>query len=104
MAAAGDAAEFLDVDVDQFAGPGAFVAAHGLAGGPVAGGQGVQAVPDRDAVGGRGGGTETTTVRGVLMRLPLGEDEVSAVLAHLDQVREDVAAWEERTRLTGFDA
>ncbi|MGW2459433.1 oxidoreductase [Streptomyces sp. NPDC001761] len=38
------------------------------------------------------------------LRLPLGEDGVSAVLAHLDQLREDVAAWEERARLTGFDA
>lgn len=45
-AAVGDAAELLDVDVDQFAGPGAFVAARGFAGGPIAGGQCGQAVPD----------------------------------------------------------
>ncbi|MFE6866256.1 oxidoreductase [Kitasatospora sp. NPDC057692] len=38
------------------------------------------------------------------LRLPLGEDSVDAVLAHLDQVREDVAAWEERSRATAFDA
>lgn len=37
------------------------------------------------------------------LRLPLGDDGVSAVLAHLDQVREDVTAWEKRTRATGFD-
>ncbi|MFE7486326.1 oxidoreductase [Kitasatospora sp. NPDC057965] len=37
------------------------------------------------------------------LRLPLGEDSVSAVLAHLDQVREDVAAWEERSTATAFD-
>lgn len=56
-AAVGDAAEFLDVDVDEFAGPGAFVAADGLAGGPVGGGQGGQTVPDQDAVGGGRGDT-----------------------------------------------
>lgn len=37
------------------------------------------------------------------LRLPLGDDGVGAVLAHLDQVREDVTAWEKRTRATGFD-
>ncbi|MEU6505000.1 oxidoreductase [Streptomyces sp. NPDC046942] len=37
------------------------------------------------------------------LRLPLGDDGVSAVLAHLDQVREDVTAWEKQTRATGFD-
>ena len=37
-------------------------------------------------------------------RLPLGEDAVDAVLGHLDQVRGDIAAWEKRTRATGFDA
>ncbi|MET8698579.1 oxidoreductase [Kitasatospora sp. NPDC004723] len=37
------------------------------------------------------------------LRLPLGEDSVGAVLAHLDQVREDVAAWEERSTATAFD-
>jgi NAD(P)-dependent dehydrogenase (short-subunit alcohol dehydrogenase family) len=38
------------------------------------------------------------------LHLPLGDDAVSAVLAHADQVRDDVAAWEKRTRDTGFDA
>ncbi|MDV7217391.1 oxidoreductase [Streptomyces prunicolor] len=38
------------------------------------------------------------------LRLPLGEDAVDAVLGHLDQVRGDIAAWEKRTRATGFDA
>ncbi|GAB3807112.1 SDR family NAD(P)-dependent oxidoreductase [Micromonospora zhanjiangensis] len=38
------------------------------------------------------------------LRLPVGEDGVSAVLAHLDQVREDVVAWEKQTRATAFDA
>ncbi|MEU6282143.1 oxidoreductase [Streptomyces sp. NPDC047028] len=38
------------------------------------------------------------------LRLPLGDDGVSAVLAHLDQVRDEVTAWEKRTRATGFDA
>ncbi|MEU6378226.1 oxidoreductase [Streptomyces sp. NPDC046909] len=37
------------------------------------------------------------------LRLPLGDDGVTAVLAHLDQVREDIAAWEKSTRATGFD-
>ena len=36
------------------------------------------------------------------LRLPLGDDGVSAVLDHLDQVRDDVLAWEKRTRRTGF--
>ncbi|MGK5638626.1 oxidoreductase [Streptomyces sp. URMC 126] len=38
------------------------------------------------------------------LRLPLGDDGVSAVLAHLDQVREDVLAWEKQSRATAFDA
>ncbi|MET8580632.1 oxidoreductase [Streptomyces collinus] len=38
------------------------------------------------------------------LRLPLGDDGVSAVLTHLDQVREDVAAWEKQARATAFDA
>lgn len=37
------------------------------------------------------------------LRLPLGDDAVTAVLGHLDQVREDVVAWEKRTRATAFD-
>ncbi|GGS90442.1 SDR family NAD(P)-dependent oxidoreductase [Streptomyces chromofuscus] len=37
------------------------------------------------------------------LRLPLGDDSVTAVLDHLDQVRADVTAWEERTRDTAFD-
>ncbi|MBC9726963.1 oxidoreductase [Streptomyces sp. TRM68367] len=37
------------------------------------------------------------------LRLPLGDDGVSAVLGHLDQVRDEVIAWEKRTRATGFD-
>ncbi|ANS67698.1 short-chain oxidoreductase [Streptomyces lincolnensis] len=37
------------------------------------------------------------------LRLPLGDDGVTAVLGHLDQVREDIAAWEKRTRATAFD-
>ncbi len=54
-AAVGDAAEFLHVDVDQLAGPVAFVAAHGFAGGPVQVGKAGQAVTVQDAVGGGGG-------------------------------------------------
>lgn len=38
------------------------------------------------------------------LHLPLGDDAVDAVLGHLDQVRGDIAAWEKRTRVTGFDA
>ena len=57
-AAVGDAAEFLDVDVDQFTGPVAFVAADELSGGAVQEGESVQAVPDQDAVDGRGGQAE----------------------------------------------
>ncbi|MEU5091152.1 oxidoreductase [Streptomyces sp. NPDC021356] len=37
------------------------------------------------------------------LRLPLGDDAVTAVLGHLDQVRGDVTAWEKRTRATTFD-
>ncbi|WP_369273186.1 oxidoreductase [Streptomyces sp. R11] len=37
------------------------------------------------------------------LRLPLGDDGVSAVLGHLDQVRDDVLTWEKRTRATAFD-
>ncbi|MEU9985315.1 oxidoreductase [Streptomyces sp. NPDC048045] len=35
------------------------------------------------------------------LRLPLGDDGVDAVLTHLDQVREDVTAWEKPARATG---
>jgi hypothetical protein len=52
-AAVGDAAEFLDVDVDGFARAGVFVVADGLACGPVRGGRGGQVVTDGDAVGRR---------------------------------------------------
>jgi NAD(P)-dependent dehydrogenase (short-subunit alcohol dehydrogenase family) len=38
------------------------------------------------------------------LHLPLGDDAVTAVLDHLDQVRADVTAWEKRTRNTAFDA
>ncbi|MFC9908729.1 oxidoreductase [Streptomyces sp. NPDC059862] len=37
------------------------------------------------------------------LRLPLGDDSVTTVLDHLDQVRGDVMAWEKRTRNTAFD-
>ncbi|MFF2513648.1 oxidoreductase [Streptomyces sp. NPDC058086] len=37
------------------------------------------------------------------LRLPLGDDAVTAVLDHLDQVRGDIAIWEKRTRSTSFD-
>ncbi|MFF7334582.1 oxidoreductase [Streptomyces sp. NPDC008150] len=37
------------------------------------------------------------------LRLPLGEDAVTAVLDHLDEVRGDVAAWEKLSRATAFD-
>ncbi|MEU5317198.1 oxidoreductase [Streptomyces sp. NPDC021056] len=37
------------------------------------------------------------------LRLPLGDDGVTAVLGHLDHIREDVTAWEKTTRATGFD-
>jgi hypothetical protein len=36
------------------------------------------------------------------LRLPLGEDSVTTILGHLDQVRDDIAAWEKRTRATAF--
>ena len=54
-AAVTEPADLLDVDVDEFAGAGAFVAADELAGGPVQPGQPVQTVPDEDGVHGRGG-------------------------------------------------
>ncbi|KUM77734.1 oxidoreductase [Streptomyces griseorubiginosus] len=37
------------------------------------------------------------------LRLPLGDDAVTAVLDHLDGVRADITAWEKSTRATGFD-
>lgn len=37
------------------------------------------------------------------LRLPLGDDAVTALLGHLDQVRDDITAWEKRTRATAFD-
>jgi NAD(P)-dependent dehydrogenase (short-subunit alcohol dehydrogenase family) len=37
------------------------------------------------------------------LHLPLGNDAVDAVLAHLDAVREDVAGWERITRNTDLD-
>ncbi|GEC05854.1 short-chain dehydrogenase/reductase [Streptomyces spinoverrucosus] len=37
------------------------------------------------------------------LRLPLGDDSVTTVLDHLDQVRAEVMAWEKRTRDTAFD-
>ncbi|GCB46210.1 oxidoreductase [Streptomyces sp. NL15-2K] len=37
------------------------------------------------------------------LRLPLGEDSVTTILGHLDQVREEVLAWEKQTRATAFD-
>ncbi|MEU2183390.1 SDR family NAD(P)-dependent oxidoreductase [Streptomyces thermolilacinus] len=37
------------------------------------------------------------------LRLPLGDDGVTAVLGHLDQVRSEVTAREKRTRATSFD-
>lgn len=50
-AAVGDAAQLLDVYVDQFTGPGAFAAACRFAGGPVQRGQGRQAVAAQNVVG-----------------------------------------------------
>ncbi|WP_329335139.1 oxidoreductase [Streptomyces sp. NBC_00663] len=38
------------------------------------------------------------------LRLPLGDDGVTAVLGHLDQVREDIAPWEKDARATAFDS
>ena len=38
------------------------------------------------------------------LHLPLGDDGVTAVLGHLDQVRGQVTAWERRARATVFDA
>ncbi|MFE5757241.1 oxidoreductase [Streptomyces massasporeus] len=37
------------------------------------------------------------------LRLPLGDDGVSAVLGHLDRVRDEVLAWEKRSRDTAFE-
>ncbi|MFD8215925.1 oxidoreductase [Streptomyces sp. NPDC059697] len=37
------------------------------------------------------------------LRLPLGDDAVTAVLDHLDQVRGEISTWEKRTRSTSFD-
>jgi len=37
------------------------------------------------------------------VRLPLGGDAVDGVVAHLDAVRAEVAAWEKVSRGTDFD-
>jgi NAD(P)-dependent dehydrogenase (short-subunit alcohol dehydrogenase family) len=37
------------------------------------------------------------------LHLPLGDDGVGAVVGHLDQVRAQIAAWEDRARATAFD-
>lgn len=57
-AAVGDPAEFLDVDVDEFAGPVSFVAADHGAGRTVEPGQPIETVPGQDPVDGRGGQTQ----------------------------------------------
>lgn len=69
----------------------------------------------REAVPGDGGGDGTQAgdpakaaalIRAPLdapLRLPLGDDAVSAVVDHLDGVWADVTAWEKSTRATGFD-
>jgi NAD(P)-dependent dehydrogenase (short-subunit alcohol dehydrogenase family) len=36
------------------------------------------------------------------LHLPIGDDGVTAVSAHLDQVRDQIAAWEKRSRATSF--
>ncbi|MFJ1972078.1 SDR family NAD(P)-dependent oxidoreductase [Streptomyces sp. NPDC087903] len=36
------------------------------------------------------------------LHLPVGDDAVTGVADHLDAVRADIAAWEKRTRATGF--
>lgn len=38
------------------------------------------------------------------LRLPLGDDSVDAVLAHLDSVRTEIATWEKTARATAFDS
>ena len=37
------------------------------------------------------------------LRLPLGDDAVDGVLAHLRAVRDEVGAWERLSRSTAFD-
>lgn len=63
-AAVGDVAELLDVDVDQLARSGSFVAADDPAGGPVHEGQAVAAVPHEDPVDRRGGQPQDRTDAG----------------------------------------
>ncbi|GAB2950739.1 hypothetical protein GCM10027075_58830 [Streptomyces heilongjiangensis] len=36
--------------------------------------------------------------------VPRGDDSVTAILEHLEGVREEVLAWEKRARATAFDA
>jgi hypothetical protein len=57
-AAVGDAAQRLDIQVDQLAGAGALVAADHPPGGPVHGGQPTQAVADQHAMDGGGRPTD----------------------------------------------
>jgi len=36
------------------------------------------------------------------LHLPLGDDSIAAILDQLDRIRDDINAWEKRTRATGF--
>ncbi|GGZ00812.1 hypothetical protein GCM10010300_50790 [Streptomyces olivaceoviridis] len=76
--AVGDAAEFLDVHVDELAGPAAFVAVDDLAAGPVHESQAVQNVPGQDPVHGRGGQAQdrADAGRAELAVLPQAADAV----------------------------
>ncbi len=38
------------------------------------------------------------------LRLPLGDDSVDALLAHLESVRTEIATWEKTARATAFDS
>jgi hypothetical protein len=54
-ASVGDASEFLDVDMDEFAAAVRFDASDHASGWPIDPGQSVEAVTDKNAVHGRGG-------------------------------------------------
>jgi hypothetical protein len=38
------------------------------------------------------------------LRLPLGDDAVDGILAHLADVQDEVRAWEQLSRATAFDS
>ena len=63
-ASVGNAGDFLEVDVDEFAAAVSFDAADHASGWPIDPGQSVEAAPDQNAVHGRGGNAHDASKAG----------------------------------------